>query len=211
VTFTVKIALQPFEVAFEAGSIAEAVAILSEPDNALASLAALAVGGSTDTDEAEQPETSTGAETPTKGRRGRKPKNPPVEAQAPAPIPVPDAAPPAPVDTTPNANGIPAFLDRAAAPSPAPAPAAAAATLAPPPPPAPAAPVTPPVGTLAPKVVAELKRRAEGSADGGQGLADWLAGAGVIVKGASFQEAVDCVAFLDDAKLGPIAGALQIG
>jgi hypothetical protein len=209
VTFTVKIALQPFEVAFEAGSIAEAVAILSEPDNALASLAALAVGGSTDTDEAEQPESSTGAETPTKGRRGRKPKNPPVEAQAPAPIPVP-SAPAAPVDTTPNVNGIPAFLDRAAAPSPAPA-APAAVTLAPPPPPAPAAPVAPPVGTLAPKVVAELKRRAEGSADGGQGLADWLAGAGVIVKGATFQEAVDCVAFLDDAKLGPIAGALQIG
>lgn len=208
-TFTVKIALQPFEVAFEAGSIAEAVAILSEPDNALASLAALAVGGSTETDEAEQPETSTGAETPTKGRRGRKPKSPPVEAQAPAPIPVPDAAPApaAPVDTTPNANGIPAFLDRTQQ-----APAAPVAVAPPPPPaPAPAAPVAPPVGTLAPKVVAELKRRAEGSADGGQGLADWLAGAGVIVKGATFQEAVDCVAFLDDAKLGPITTALQIG
>lgn len=145
------------------------------------------------------------APAPEKPKRGRKPKAP-VEAVAPAPIPVPDAAPAAPVDTAPNAGGIPAFLDRNAPPAPA--------AVAPPPPmaapPVPAAPVSPPTGVLAAKVVAELKRRGEGAADQGAGLVAWLAGAALCVPGASFQEACDCVSFLTDEKLEPVAKALQL-
>lgn len=208
-TFTVKIALQPFEVAFEAGSIAEAVAILTEPDNELSKLAALANGTATD-DGDEQPETAPTAEKPAPAKRGRKPKAAP-EAVAPPPMPVPDAAPPmsvtapAPVATAPavDAGPIPAFLDRsqgALAPPPAvPAPVAA---------PAPAAP--PPVGVLAPKVVAELNRRKEGQPDGGAGLIAWLAGAGLVVPSATWDEAILCIQFLDDAKLGPVAGGLGV-
>lgn len=199
-TFTVKIALQPFEVAFEAGSIAEAVAILQEPDNELAKLAALATGGE------EEVTPTTAAPAPEKAKRGRKSKTA-VEAVAPAPIPVPDAAPPAPpvpapAPVTGNDPGpIPPFLDRNAAP----------VAVAPPPPPAPpAAPVSPPAGVLAAKVAAELHRRGDGAADQGKGLVDWLAGAGLCVPGASFQEACDCVMFLSDEKLGPVATALGI-
>lgn len=143
-------------------------------------------------------------------KRGRKSKNQsdPATAVAPPPAPVPGAtAPAAPVDTTPNANGIPAFLDRAAAPPAPAAPAAPVATMAPPPPPAPPAP---PVGTLAPKIVAELRGRATGSADGGKGLVEWLAGAALVVPNATFEEAMECLQFLDDAKLGPAAQALGI-
>lgn len=202
VTFTVKIALQPFEVAFEAGSIAEAVAILQEPDNELSKLAALATGQGEE-EETTAP-TTTEAEKPAT-KRGRKSKAA-VEAVAPAPIPVPDAAPPAPpVPAAPADTGIPPFLDRTNQ--------AAPVAVAPPPPlaapPAPA-PVSPPVGVLAGKVVAELKRRGDGAADQGAGLVTWLAGAGLCVPGASFQEAVDCVLFLDDAKLGPVATALGV-
>ena len=153
------------------------------------------------------------AEQPKK--RGRKSKNQPdpATAVAPAPIPVPDAAPvapAAPVDTAPNANGIPAFLDRAAAPAAPPAPAAPVATMAPPPPPgAPAAP-KPPVGTLAPKIVAELRTRATGTPDGGAGLVAWLAGAALVVPNATFEEALECLQFLTDEKLAPVATALGI-
>jgi hypothetical protein len=63
---------------------------------------------------------------------------------------------------------------------------------------------------LAPKVVAELQSRASGSADGGKALVDWLAAAGLCVPGASFQEAIDCVSFLTDDKLGPVAAGLKI-
>lgn len=204
-TFTVKIALQPFEVAFEAGSIAEAVAILQEPDNELSKLAALATG--VDTGAPEEV-----AETTAPVKKERK-KRGSVEAVAPAPIPVPDAAPPAPPVPAPAAapvaadTGIPAFLDRTNQ--------AAPVAVAPPPPmvappAAPVAPVSPPVGVLGAKVVAELKRRGDGAADQGAGLVAWLAGAGLCVPGCSFVEACDCVAFLDDAKVKPVADALGI-
>lgn len=167
----------------------------------------------------------TGAtEQPTRGRRGRKSKNQPdpATAVAPPPAPIPGvsvppvpAAPTAPVDSAPNANGIPAFLDRQ---NPNAAANAPVATMAPPPPPAPAAPAPaapapapkPPVGTLAPKIVAELRGRATGSADGGKGLVDWLAGAALVVPNATFDEAMECLQFLDDAKLGPVATALGV-
>jgi hypothetical protein len=193
VTFTVKIALQPFEVAFEAGSIAEAVAILTEPDNELSKLAALANGTATE-DAAEDGETPTAADAP-KAKRGRKSKQT-AEAVAPPPMPVPDAVPPAPPVV--------------AAPAPvAPPPPVVTA----PPPPAPVAPApaaaTPP-GVLAPKVVAELNRRKEGQPDNGAGLIAWLAGAGLVVPTATWDEALLCIQFLDDAKLGPVAHGLQI-
>ncbi len=198
-TFTVKIALQPFEVAFEAGSIAEAVAILTEPDNELSKLAALANGTATD-DGSEEPAGDAPVATPAPAKRGRKPKAAP-EAVAPPPMPVPDAAPPAPP---------------AAAPAPvvaAPAPIAPPPVVAAPPPPAPA-PVAPPAatppGVLAPKVVAELNRRKEGQPDNGAGLVAWLAGAGLVVPTATWDEALLCIQFLDDAKLGPVAQGLQI-
>lgn len=201
-TFNVKIVMQPFEVSFEAGSIAEAVSILSDPENEIAKLAALA----TDTSE-EAPETSSEPAAEPK-KRGRKAKAA-VEAVAPAPIPVP-SAPAAPVDTTPGASGIPAFLDRTAQ---APAPVA----VAPPPPvapapvvAAPAAPPPPPVGVLGPKVIAELNRRKEGQPDGGAGLIAWVASAGLIVPSATWDEMTACLQFLDDAKLGPVAAGLQI-
>lgn len=199
-TFTVKIALQPFEVAFEAGSIAEAVAILTEPDNELSKLAALASGTGSE-------ETGQGGEVATAAapaKKERKKRGAAVEAVAPPPIPVPDAAPPAPPVPAPVDTGIPAFLDRTGT----------ATAVAPPPPmvapPAPVAPASPPVGVLAAKVAAELKRRGEGAADQGAGLVGWLAGAGLCVPGATFQEAVECVLFLSDEKLGPVATALQI-
>ena len=187
-----------------------------------------------DADIPEKLEIELDADTPTTGaapeapkKRGRKSKNQPdpAPAVAPPPAPVPGAtvpaapaapaaptapaAPPAPVDTTPNANGIPAFLDRAAAPPAPAAPVAPVATMAPPPPPAPIV-AAPPVGTLAPKIVAELRTRATGSPDGGAGLVAWLAGAALVVPNATFEEAMECLQFLDDAKLGPAATALGI-
>jgi hypothetical protein len=63
---------------------------------------------------------------------------------------------------------------------------------------------------LAPKVVAELNRRKEGQPDNGAGLIAWLAGAGLVVPTATWDEALLCIQFLDDAKLGPVAQGLQI-
>ncbi|MGX9443914.1 hypothetical protein ACWX0K_15230 [Nitrobacteraceae bacterium UC4446_H13] len=209
-TFTVKIALQPFEVAFEAGSIAEAVAILTEPDNELSKLAALANGTATDDgDGSEEPAGDAPvAEKPAPAKRGRKAKAA-VEAVAPPPMPVPDAPPmsvtaPAPVDAGP----IPPFLDRTTG--------AATPTLAPPPPapaPAPAAPAPaapPPVGVLAPKVIAELKAKLAANPGTEKEWVLWLASAGLVVPSATWDEAMLCIQFLDDAKLGPVAAGLQI-
>lgn len=200
-TFTVKIALQPFEVAFEAGSIAEAVAILTEPDNELSKLAALANGTATE-DAAEDGDTPTAADAP-KAKRGRKSKQT-VEAVAPPPMPVPDAAPPAPpvpVTAAPAPVAPPPPVVAAPPPAPAPAPVA---------PPAATPPAATPPGVLAPKVVAELNRRKEGQPDNGAGLIAWLAGAGLVVPTATWEEALLCIQFHDDAKLGPVAHGLQI-
>jgi hypothetical protein len=182
--------------------VAEAVSILTEPDNELSKLAALATGvtdSGEDAAEGQGTAATDAAAAPAPVRRGRKPK-PAPEAVAPPPIPVPGAAPPVPAPVAPVDTGIPPFLDRTG-------------TAVAPPPPAPVAPppvVAPPVGVLAGKVVAELKKRGEGAADAGKGLVDWLASAGMVVPGASFQEAIDCVSFLSDEKLAPVASALQI-
>lgn len=136
---------------------------------------------------------------PTPAKRTRRSRNQPdpATAVAPPPLAVPATAP----VTSGDPGPIPTCLDRTA-----PAPVAPP----PPPPPAPVAPAAPPVGTLAPKVVAELHRRGDNAADGGAALVAWLAGAGLCVPGATFQEACDCVNFLDDAKLGPVAAGLGV-
>lgn len=129
---------------------------------------------------------------------------PPVTASSPAPLPVPGTpAAPAAVDQTPNAKtGVPAFLDRTAPP---PSPAAPAA---PPPPPAP--PPAPPVSRLCDAVIANLKQRKSVTADNGAALVTWLAQTGLVVNGASFDEAMAVLQFTDDAKLAPIAAALGV-
>lgn len=139
--------------------------------------------------------------------RGR-PKKPPVEAVAPDPIAVPPpviAAPPtvpvAPVrpDLAIPADGsIPPFL-RNQAPPPPPIPAA-------PTPPLPSAP--PPVGVLGPKVVKALDVLKEGKPDGGQALADWLAAAGLTIKGKTYDEATRAVLMISDEKI-TAAGVLE--
>lgn len=133
----------------------------------------------------------------------------PVVANAPAPIPVPPVATAAPAatppDTTPNANGIPNFLDRTGNAAPPPVPPAVAPPVVPP-----AAPV--PGGVLAQKIVADLKRRAAGSPDQGKGLVDWLAGPGIglVVAGASFDEACAVINMTTDDKLQSVAGLLGV-
>lgn len=163
------------------------------------------------------------AEEPATGRKPRGPnKSKAVEALAPAPLPVPDA-PGAPVPATPapstllppNAlmppaapvpanDGIPPFLDRSN-------PAAVANA----PPLAPLAPVPvspPPVGVLGPKVVAALDVLRVGKPDGGAALADWLAAAGLTVKGAAYDEACRAVLMISDEKLtaAGVPAALKI-
>lgn len=139
-------------------------------------------------------------------KKTRKPRgsNKAVEtAAAPAPI-----APPA----APTDDGIPESLRRA---PPAPAAPEAAAPPPPPllpaaPPVAPAAPAAPPVGVLAQKVIADLDTRAKNSPDGGAALADWLAQYSIVVKGATYDEAISTVRLTPDEKLTAIAGALGV-
>lgn len=206
-TFTVKIALQPFEIAFEAGSIAEAVAILQEPDNELSKLAALATGVAVAESQDEAPVVAT--ET-APAKRTRKSKNQPDPATAVAPpplaVPVPEAAltaPAAPVAVAPP----------------------------PPPPPAPVAPAAPPVaGPLSQRViriVETIRDKVTGSPDGGAAylswlanpalgitdgdtvekrLVNWVATTGAIMKatdkdGPTFQELIDALAFTPDDRL----------
>jgi hypothetical protein len=200
------------EISGEMGSLAELIGYMQEESATLTTVfgddmeaVVQRIGGETKADApaaAEPPKT-----------RGR-PKKAAPEAVAPDPLPVPtqETAPPlvpattvlppnqlapAPLDTTPNANGVPAFLDRTAPP---PLPSA---------PPLPAAPSLPPVGTLGPKVVAALDERAKGSPDGGQALADWLAGHGLTLKGASYADACRAVLMMRDDKLA--AAAAQLG
>lgn len=97
----------------------------------------------------------------------------------------------------------------ATAPEPIAIPGVEAPPIAPPPAP-PAPPAAPPTGVLAGKISAELEKRATGSADGGQALADWLATSGITVKGATFAEAVTVLRLQADEKLGPIAAALGV-
>jgi hypothetical protein len=140
----------------------------------------------------EQPQTAAPAAVPPPPA----PSAAPVVATAPAPIPVPAVAtdPSQPPD-------LPDFLKRqqqTAQPQPVPPPA----------PTAPPAPVA--TARLAERVVVELKRRKDGSADNGAALAAWLSQSGVVVPNATFDEAVTVLNFFDDAKVKPIADALGV-
>lgn len=226
-TFKIELSRPPLKVTFEAPSIDEAATVLTDNGDRLAEMFGIPalshVAGLSDNDdapeEAEQQTTDAAPATaPAAKRRGRPAKNAeaapaaPVVAAPTTPPPVPPAtvvanapAPvPVPPDTTPNAGGIPAFLDRNANAAP-PVPPAVAPPVVPP-----AAPV--PGGVLAQKIVADLKRRAAGSPDQGKGLVDWLAGPGIglVVAGASFDEACAVINMTTDDKLQSVAGLLGV-
>lgn len=202
--FRITLERLPLRVDFEAGSVAEAVAILQEQDTALRQIVSLAddMAGNTEQPATGEADKGDGA-GPTKGKPGRKPKDKsqpdPSTATAPPPVAVPPAAP----TLAPAADdGIPPFLQRTAE-----APAAAA----PPPPPAPPAPpVVPPSGILAGKVIANLDQRKAGTPDGGKSLADWLAQCGLVNPGESYDAAIAVVRMTTDDKLAAIAGQLGV-
>lgn len=123
------------------------------------------------------------------------PPAPPV-AVAPPPIPVPATA----ATAVKEGIEIPGFLDRTGK----------APEVPPPPPPPAPAPVAPPATVLAQKVVEELKRRATGAPDGGKSIVDWLVAIGAVVKGATFEESLSVMLFLEADKLTPIAAALGV-
>jgi hypothetical protein len=201
----------PARIEFTGGTIEEIVSVLQAEGTALNELRGMFRDSPTVVEAAPAatlaptaPAAGAEPEAPKPARRGR-PKNQPdpATAQAPTPIPVPSAPPlasappaapaaptapvapvaPAPaIDHTPGVTGAPAFLERKA-----------------------------PSFVLAGKVVEELKKRAAESPDGGKYLADWIADTFKLIgKGASFDEAVAVVQFVDDAKIAPVAAALQI-
>lgn len=199
---------------FETGSIAEAHGIFQDNGTALSEtfgdlLIGRAVKTATSIGGTEMAFTPTGkasgegnkeADEAAPPRRGRGPNKPKPEANAPAPVAIPgaDAPPIAPAAPGPDPLAIPENLRRTAA-------------VAPPVPPAPPAPpAAPPTGILAGKIIAELDKRATGSADGGQALADWLATSAITIKGATYAEAVTVLRLQADEKLGPIAQALGV-
>jgi hypothetical protein len=137
-------------------------------------------------------------------------------ATAPEPITIPGAVAKAP-DTTVGTNGVPAFLDRTSAPPAAAAPPPPPPAAAPPPPPP--APVAPPSGILAGKVIANLNLRKSGAGEEkeaqaavGKQLADWLASenVGLVAAGSSFDDAVDAIRLMSDERLTPIAKSLEV-
>ena len=201
-TFKIIIQQLPIATEFEVGSLGEAVSILQEQESQIRKLGEIAAdlndGGTAVATEA-------GGET-APAKRGRKPRSQPdpSTAQAPPPAPVPPAAAPptAPVDTTPNANGLPAFLDRTGQ--------AAAAPPPPPPPAPPAPPAAPPTGILAGKVIAELDRRKAGSVDSGKILVDWLVQAGLVQPGVSYEDATAALRMVSDERLATVAKALEV-
>lgn len=224
--FRFTVTQNPLSFEFEAGSIAEGLATIESEGTAVNQFFALAAGLSR-TD--ETPAEPAVAITTTDKRKRRTKAEMAADAakvaaaSAPAPAPTPDAppappplagpapsvAPPAsvapaapPVSSVPVNVDIPPFLDRTVAPP------------APPTPPAPPAPPAAPPGAsgLASKVIAELKKRAAGAADGGQSLSDWLHNpCGIVgIAGAPFDEALAVVQFTPDEKLTPVATALQI-
>lgn len=170
-------------------------------------------------------------------KRGR-PRKPAVEAVAPDPVPVPvvgaevptedpttaaaalagpvAAAPspePQPAPSLPAApppaedGGIPPFLQRVAAP-----PIAAAPAL----PALPKAAAPPPVGVLGPKVVKALdaikaNAAAQGKDDGGQALSDWLAEAGLTIKGKTYDDACRAVLMISDEKITAAGVLVPLG
>jgi hypothetical protein len=224
--FTIRVNKKFTEVEFEAATIADAVAALNTPEFA-------AIWQNPVNDDAGESLANSVTESGANGtdsvssapaKRGRKPKADAPAPQAPAPIPVGEtpAAPPAPAASTetplppmapaPAPAGqdglaIPAFLDRTGGAPAAPAPAAPAASAPPPPAPAPAAP-PPATERLADKVVAAIKAKV-GTGDG-SAWAKWLADAGLVTAGSSYDEAITVVQFESDAKLEGIAKQLGI-
>lgn len=189
--FTVNVKPTGVEVGFEVGSLAEAVSVLQGEENALTTLMGITFAVR-DGAEGQAP-----AEP---AKRGRKPKSGPDPSTAVAPPPAP--VPPAPVPA--SNDGIPDFLDRnKGAKAPAGPPAPPPLVGAPPPPAAPG-------GVLAEKVIAECTKRAAAAPDKGAALADWLSAHGLVVKGASFDEAIAVLRMLPDDKLKPAADQLGV-
>lgn len=204
------------ELEFETGSIREAIGILEQDGSQISEVFGFTMG---------VPAAAPAAEPEPKTRKSRKGADP-ATAVAPDPLPVPsEAAPvppllvapvapttatlppnaftghpgvPAPALVIPADGGIPPFLQREAAP-------ALAALPSPP-----LAPTPPPVGVLGPKVVAALDIHKLGKADGGQALADWLATAGLTIKGASYDDACRVVLMTSDEKLKGVAERLGV-
>lgn len=205
--FTVKLMRSPLAVEFEVGSIEEGLGILQDSKDKFRELLEFSseLGGGQD-----DAVTTTIAAAPDAGgeaapKRGRGKGKAAAEAVAPAPIPVPGAAAPAaPVDATPNANGIPAFLDRTAA--------------APPPPPLmpSAPPVAPPAATpqfiLGNKIADDLQKRLDGSADKGEVLRTWLMPhvTAFAIPTASIEEVIALLRFTADDKVAHLAAPLGI-
>ncbi len=185
-TFRLTVNLDPVSIEFEAGSIGEAVAILTAEESKFAEIAGFG-----------EKITEPAAETPDKPKRGRKPKVDPSTASAPPPAPIPAPAPAAAPLGAELPNGIPEGLARTA-PQPVPTPQ-------PVPPPAP-----PAVGELAAKVVANLNTRKAASMDAGAGLVAWLAQSGAVANGATYDEAIAVLSFMKDDQLKNVAQALGV-
>lgn len=182
----------------EFGSLAELAGAIQDQGAALiqmfgADMETIVLNLSTGTVETEVQ----GEQTDKKERKPRGPNKPRQEVTpptAPAPIPVGP-------DMTPNANGIPAALDRTNQAPPAP-----------PKPPAPPTPPVPPAGVLAAKIIPFMEGIATGTPGAEQQWLDWLSSPGVeiVVQGATFAEAMKCLRMLSDDKLKPVADALGI-
>lgn len=234
-TFKFHVNQNPLSIEFETGSIEEGLAILSEKQATLAQFFATAAALAN-----AQPLNPTtvevgpeSADAPTTGSAKRSPGRPrkdaaPPSAPPPAPIPgaqsapvAPPAAPSAPLPppmsvappTAPNGNyptppagdshAIPDFL-KATPPAPPAAPAA------PPPPPTPPTPPTQQGSALGLATVAELKKRADTSADKGAALLGWLQQCKIVIPGATFPEALAIVEWADAGQLKPVADALGV-
>jgi hypothetical protein len=213
-TFKIIIQQMPISAEFEVGSLSEAVGILQEQESEIRKLGEIAndLNGGTSGQVGEQGEaTNATGETAPKPKRGRPAKGAdPATAQAPAPLPIPGANPPPPApaaDMTSTDGGIPPGLKRDPATNPP--PAIAAPPLAPPPPP-PAPAAAPPSGILAGKIIANLDARKATTPDDGKSLADWLATAGLVVAGSTYDEAINAVRLIPDDKLATVAGLLQV-
>lgn len=185
--YEITIRVNPLEIKFTVGSIAEAVGVLTDEGSALAKAfdqAKTALTG--------EPEVAQEAKEP-KPKRGRPAKDP-ANASAPPPAPIP-AAPP--VLGPENANGIPEGLVRTAPPAPAA-----------PPPPAPV-PNAAPTFEIGKRIAAHVKAGGTDEGRKGQWVA-YLAGKGVVAAAATFDEAVTVLEFLVDDKAKPIATELGV-
>lgn len=206
--FTVKLMRSPLAVEFEVGSIEEGLGILQDSKDKFRELLEFSseLGGGQDDAVTTTIAAAPGSETPeAPAKRTRGKGKAAAEAVAPAPIPVPGAAAPAaPVDATPNANGIPKFLDRTTA-------------AAPPPPLLPSAPpVAPPAATpafiLGNKIADDLQKRLDGSADKGEVLRTWLMPhvTAITVPTATIDEVIAVMRFTADDKVAHLATPLGI-